>query len=117
MTDPADIVLAAVGVVGLLGSAAVALLAVGGHRQTLRNLKDEVFDLKKRVDKAEDAAAAVASLAASVDAMGEKFANELGHLVEKVGLEMGFMRTQFDDLKQEVRRRRGLAPRRSPAKP
>lgn len=114
--DAANWALVAVGILSLLGGAGISLISVGKHGQRVsdlekareedvRNAAREMEELKRRIAGAENAASAVKGLAVAIENMGDKFTTEVSHMVEKFGMETGFIREQLSDLKGEMRGR------------
>lgn len=99
------------GILVTLALAAVgAIYAYGRLNERVKDHAEEIAEMKSRVGRAEDAARQVQGLATAVEHMGERFADQIKHLVETFTIETGHTRQQLADIKDEVRHVRQMAP-------
>lgn len=65
----------------------------------------EVAEMKAGIAAAQAAASEVKALALAVEHLGERFGDKVGHLADVMGLQMGALKSEFEGLRTEVRRR------------
>lgn len=107
---PAEIIGAIFGLFTLGGAVAGAVKVYGQLSERVKDHTEELSDLRARVGRAEDSARQVQGLATAVEHMGERFADQIKHLVETFTIETGHTRQQLADIKDEVRHVRNMAP-------
>jgi cell division septum initiation protein DivIVA len=90
-----------------------AFVAYGALRQTVKDQGAEIEELKTSVAKATDAATQVSGLAQAVEHMGQRFADQIKHLVDNMGLNNGHINSQLADIKEELKAFRENRSRRS----
>lgn len=110
--SPAEIIGALIGLLTFAGSIAGVIYAYGQLNEKVKDHAAELIEMKSRVARAEDAARQVQGLATAVEHMGQRFADQIKHLVETFTIETGHTRQQLADIKDEVRSSRSAAARR-----
>lgn len=111
-----------IGALSFCGTVAGAIYAYGKMSERVKDNTGDIADLRKRVEKAEDAASQVSGLAQSIEHLTDKVGDSLKHIGDSFALEMGHMRAQMGDLRDELKHVRnnasmalqGSARRRSP---
>jgi cell division septum initiation protein DivIVA len=79
------------------------ILACGKLLQMVKDHERELEELRKDVDQAQDSALKVSGLAAAVEHMGERFADQIRHLVDTMSLNNEHVKTQLADIKAELK--------------
>ena len=79
------------------------LVAYGMLRQKVKDQGEEIEELKVSVNKAMDAATQVNGLAQAVEHMGQRFADQIKHLVETSSLSNAHVNAQLADIKDQLR--------------
>lgn len=100
-----------IGAATLGGSILGAVYAYGQLNERVKDNAAEIEELKGRVVKAELAATQVSGLASSIEHMGERFTDQIKHLIERIALNDDHVRTQLSDIKDEVRALKGRPTR------
>lgn len=116
--DLGTLIGAIVGVLGFCATVAGAFVGYGrlngkvdAATTEILDLKEETKTLRQEVDEAQKSARAVDGLAKAVEHMGERFADQIKHLVETFSLETSHTRAQLADIKDELRTTRAGAAR------
>ena len=112
----AELIGTIIGVLTFAGSVAGAIYAYGRLNERVKDHSDEIAEMKSRVGRAEDAARQVQDLATAVEHMGERFADQIKHLVETFTIETGHTRQQLADIKDEVRHVWQMSPPSTPTR-
>lgn len=109
---------AIIGALGFAATVAGAFVAYGrlngkveASATEIDDLKEEAKILRREVEDAQRSARAVDGLAKAVEHMGERFADQIKHLVDTFAIETGHTRSQLADIKEELRSVRGVSPR------
>lgn len=99
-----------VGFLGFAATVAGAFVKIGELKRSVKANADEIAELKEEqrhnrteIEEAQRSARAVDGLAKAVEHMGERFADQIKHLVETFSIETGHTRSQLADIKEELR--------------
>lgn len=116
--DPGTLIGSVIGALGFAATVAGAFVAYGrlngkveANSSEIKDLKDENKFLRSEIEEAQKSARAVDGLAKAVEHMGERFADQLKHLVDTFAIETGHTRAQLSDIKDELRSVRGVSQR------
>lgn len=94
------VVLAGLGVVVVL---AKTIQRVGDQASDISDLKEALRVQSEAIDKAQDAALKVGGLATAVEHMGQRFADQIKHLVDVMSLQNDHVRTELTDIKDQLK--------------
>jgi hypothetical protein len=101
----------AAGVLVTLGLAAIGFFVAWGKiNQKVNDQASDIDDLKSalklqagEIDRAQDAAFKVGGLATAVEHMGQRFADQIKHLVDVMSLQNEHVRTELTDIKDQLK--------------